>query len=724
MNGTAVSSPTAGAMQDKPGIPTEFLKLDPDLRFVKVKIGQKLPLEKGWQTTSNYNATDPDLLEWIHSGGNWGYFSRDDTNLCVLDADKPDELTDLIDYLGATLTVKSGRAGAGYHILFRCPDLGTQKIYLRNAGGEDVGDIRPGGTERKYQTLGPGSIHPDTGRPYVIVNSCDPAEVDKEELLKVVSKYFTVSKEKQATTPAPGEPRQSLERHKQREGGRDNYLYKMACKLRTYGNDEVAIFRQIMTINQEDCIPPVDVRDLERVCRQAMRHPPGKSKEYRQKPQSEHRAGFRQDLKTLKLTIRVPDDHFITKYVTHWTDRTDAYVDYHYTAALALLSIAADGKIIIPIKNTGDIQANLWIMNLGISSFSRKTTALNGAKIIVGANENYHKAPGMFSTEGLIEHYSEYPRSYLIKDECAQILGSINKKQYLSDLRDVLCELYDCSDIKRKLRTSKKNQQSEFEIVDPYPVFLFATTPGSFQEHCTKLDISSGWLIRFLYTYPRYKKPIKGLEIGTEQDARDLNVIGNEFNKIAGSVSAFNRIKMKPSQEGLVGFNNWFIHKQEEYEAEEEEKSIHSSILSRVLISALKIAALLTLGDSRSMDEFKAHGVEWNAKWQDIQQNKSLEPSFTIPDEYMEEAIRLVDEYFLPVACELITDVSLREADNIQQKIIHYLKEAPEYTLSWSALLRKMKLKSKDFREHIESLEEQEMIIVESIDRRDVVRLI
>jgi len=288
----------------------------------------------------------------------------------------------------------------------------------------------------------------------------------------------------------------------------------------------------------------------------------------------------------------------------------------------------------------------------------------------------------------------------------------------------VLCELYDCTDIKRKLRTTKRNQQSEFEIVDPYPVFLFATTPGSFYEHSTKLDISSGWLIRFLYTYPRYKKPIKGLEIGTEQDTHDLNVIGNEFNKIAGSVSAFNRIKMKPSPEGLTSFNDWFIHKQEGYEAEEEEQSLNSSILSRVLISALKIAALLTLGDSRSMDEFKAHGVEWNAKWQDIQQNKSLEPSFTIPDEYMEEAIRLVDEYFLPVACELITDVSLREADNIQQKIIHYLKEAPEYTLPWSALLRKMKLKSKDFREHIESLEEQEMIKVESIDRRDVVRLI
>ena len=416
-------------------------------------------------------------------------------------------------------------------------------------------------------------------------------------------------------------------------------------------------------------------------------------------------------VKDLKLNIDVPENHFINQYVKHHVEKTDAYPDYHYMAALTLLSIAADRTVIIPIKNVGGaVYTNLWSMCLGKSSFSRKSTALNSVKYIAGANGNFHSLPGMFSTEGLIEAFSDNPHGYLIKDECAQILGSINKKQYMSDVRDVLCELYDCGNIKRKLRTSKKNDRSEYEITDSYPVFLMATTPDNFCNSATKLDITSGWLIRFLYVYPRYPKPVKGLELGTEKDRVALDALGTRFNQISGSISAFDRVVCQPSSEALEQFNNWFIKKQEEFENSGEDLSLHSSILARILITSLKIAALLTLGDETCLDIFKAHGVDWNAHPRDIKQNHHLTPEIKIPDKYMQEAVRLVNDYFLPVASEVVEDLISRENENIQGRVIQVLKESPHQRLTRSELLRKMRMSSKLLDEHLDSLTEQELI--------------
>ncbi len=240
-------------------IPSEFIALDNDLRFIKVKKSSKIPLESDWQNTNNYSVNDPSLIQWIQSGGNYGYFLQDNTDLCVLDADKPEELKEIIEYIGSTLTVQSGRNGTGYHILFRCPNLGTQKIYLKN-NGRDIGDIRPGGTDRKYQTVGPGSIHPDTGRPYAIIYHSAPAEVDKSELLKVIKKYQSNSNKYKAG------------RRDVKTGEIDNYLTQQAGKLFNQGLRDTDLFNALSVINQEDCTPPSEDSNLRRICASAMRN--------------------------------------------------------------------------------------------------------------------------------------------------------------------------------------------------------------------------------------------------------------------------------------------------------------------------------------------------------------------------------------------------------------------------------------------------------------------
>lgn len=268
-------------------IPTEFVSLDNDLRFIKVRRGQKVPSENDWQGTRNYSVNDPDLIRWIANGGNYGYFLRDDTDLCVLDADRPEDLVDLINFLGDTLTVKSGREGNGFHILFRCAALGDKKIYLdspdkRTDEGRPVslGDIRPGSTEKKYQTVGPGSIHPDTGRPYLIINNHSPVEVDRDELLKLIHEQYTAPSKPVCTPGKASSDRliPFLSRHSQPEGGRNDYLFRHACRLRSTGCEYYEICNELRTINSQDCFPPVDAQELDTICRSAVRYPAGERK--------------------------------------------------------------------------------------------------------------------------------------------------------------------------------------------------------------------------------------------------------------------------------------------------------------------------------------------------------------------------------------------------------------------------------------------------------------
>lgn len=263
-------------------IPPEFVALDSDLRFIKVKPRSKQPAEIEWQSGNNYSANDPRLIQWIQSGNNWGYFLRDDTSLCVLDADSPNALEDLIRFIGSSLTVQSGRDGKGYHILFRCPNLGTQKIFLKDGTGKkDIGDIRPGGTGRKYQTVGPGSFHPDTGRPYLIVDNSTPAIIDPDALREVLKKYQKPIQKKHG-------------RRNVQTGEIDNYLTQQAGILFNQGFRDNGLFNALVTINREDCTPPAQDSDLRRICSSAMRN---------FKPAAPVSAGFQKPVSSNAFTL-------------------------------------------------------------------------------------------------------------------------------------------------------------------------------------------------------------------------------------------------------------------------------------------------------------------------------------------------------------------------------------------------------------------------------------
>ena len=142
-------------------IPSQLRKDDGDeFRFVLVRQGQKIPLEKGWNSTNNYSFSDPKLIRSLKSG-NYGVCSGYG-NLVVVDSDDPIIAERAEESLGVTFRVRSG-SGRGYHDYYIVPNMQRGEIFERN--GKHLGEAR----SSSQMVVGPGSIHPSGGI-YVIVN--------------------------------------------------------------------------------------------------------------------------------------------------------------------------------------------------------------------------------------------------------------------------------------------------------------------------------------------------------------------------------------------------------------------------------------------------------------------------------------------------------------------------------------------------------------------------
>lgn len=396
------------------------------------------------------------------------------------------------------------------------------------------------------------------------------------------------------------------------------------------------------------------------------------------------------DNKMMKLRMNLPDDHFICRYVRHWSDVNDAYPDYHYATALALLSAGANRVLSIRTKNLGDIRTNLWFMLLGKSSFARKSTAVKPGVQFAKMCDELQPLPGTFSPEALLESLSDNEKAYHFKDEAAQILVGLNHKSYMADLRDLFCQLYDGSPFSRMLR-SKKGEQTRFDADEPYLTLEWATTPENFFKTTTSIDSTSGFLLRFLPVYPQYPKRTMGIELGTQDvDFKEI-ALRNEYAELVEAVNEYSVINMLPSVGAMERYNAWFIAKQQVYERCGEECGLHLSVLARYVPMVLKIAALLTMGSA---------GFRWM-----IRTDEHSRVTADIPDWAMDEATRMVDEYFIPTQISLMTTVETRGAENTQERILGVLRDNGG-EMATSGLLRRTRLKSKELKEAIDALEE------------------
>jgi len=165
-------------------------------RFIKVRPKDKPAIEKGWQDARNYAADDPELLQHLTQGGNYGVMPAG--GICILDADEAPRMLDLLEPFLDTYTVRTGGDGTKFHFYFRCEGLEGKTPFYDLEDGTHLGEVY--GSGAKAYCVGPGCTHP-SGRRYEVVRDLPLKEIPLEVLEECFFARVKSSRSPAADTP-------------------------------------------------------------------------------------------------------------------------------------------------------------------------------------------------------------------------------------------------------------------------------------------------------------------------------------------------------------------------------------------------------------------------------------------------------------------------------------------------------------------------------------------
>lgn len=192
-------------------------------RFIKLKAKTKIPYEKDWQNTKNYQY---DMLN-DHEGnigviGGYG-------NLIMLDADNKEFAVEIKERLPKTFVVQTGSGGNHFYLI---SDYKTNHVFK----GE-VGELRA----NNYQVVIPGCIHPN-GNLYEVIDDNPIAEIPAEKLREIIKPYLRAEVLKEDKDFKPKEEDKDTSR-----SGRE---YKELIKLIGRGNTKREVFEAMMVYSK------------------------------------------------------------------------------------------------------------------------------------------------------------------------------------------------------------------------------------------------------------------------------------------------------------------------------------------------------------------------------------------------------------------------------------------------------------------------------------------
>jgi hypothetical protein len=397
-----------------------------------------------------------------------------------------------------------------------------------------------------------------------------------------------------------------------------------------------------------------------------------------------------------------PDNHFISKYIKFSKKLTDAYPEYHLSNALAALSIVANRKVVIPLTPTKRY-TNLWILNIGHSTISRKSTSVEILDTILELAElSFKKLPDNYSPEALIDSLADNPKAVFLKDEMGGFLKEL-RRSYKSGLEETLCRMYDCPE--KYIRQLRKET---IEIKQGYLSIIGATTPVSISEGGEESYLDSGFFPRFLFLFPeRQKKRMKVKELNEEIGKTQVE-LSQWLDELYKSLRGVQSLEITPSKEAIDYFNDW-QEDFEEYIQKHNNPWRISAFYGRAAESALKISALIEIGYydiiskiSKISNISKISKVSKQSRGDKLITNSTNSTNFTISKQSMMLAIYYVQNLFIPHSIKLATFVEKYKNVDTLQKVFDVVVRNEKIT--HSDLLRFSNMKAKDFGEIVDTL--------------------
>lgn len=273
------------------------------------------------------------------------------------------------------------------------------------------------------------------------------------------------------------------------------------------------------------------------------------------------------------------EGHFVYDFIDYVQRQTDAPHEYAEAAAFSVLSIAGYRCKAALAPYPGGLSNNLYVLLVGPTTVSRKSTVQRIATQIVKAVMPPAILPNRSTTEALIKSLSNRSGvpSLWTPDEFGVTLSQIYTRDFMAGLEEMLLTVYSGDDYvyERVLDT--------VTIRSPHLSVLAAATPESLaRAGATALD--SGLLPRFAIVYPKLMPERRGVSQAPKLFATRQNLI-SRLNDILSWSNTVRDITF--STEALEILNH-------------AEQELTAGAAARLPTMLYKVAALSAISEKRS----------------------------------------------------------------------------------------------------------------------------
>ena len=180
-------------------------------------------------------------------------------------------------------------------------------------------------------------------------------------------------------------------------------------------------------------------------------------------------------------------------YVEYASSLTDAPKIFHVFGGLTTMAACVRKRAWVPGFGGRPLYPNIWSIFIAPSSVYRKSTALNIARDMM-EEASAAILPEDFSREMLVEALSKSPQGCFVWSEFGSAISQFDK-EYMSGIKDMLADLYDCP-----LSYTRMLKSGTFQVEEPYLTILGATNVDwMVDKRNIKNDMRGGFLARCLF---------------------------------------------------------------------------------------------------------------------------------------------------------------------------------------------------------------------------------
>lgn len=381
--------------------------------------------------------------------------------------------------------------------------------------------------------------------------------------------------------------------------------------------------------------------------------------------------------------------NFVERYVDYASKLTEAPKIFHYYMGYMILSqvVGCRATCSYADYNAGP---NMWMIFIGSSSIARKSSSWKIGLDILDEVFNAELGPQYrLPNDGSYEAWIEYldakkdPESgvaegIMVFDEFKRLHDWLSQK-YTAQLEGLLLSTYDQTPIHRRVGTRK--EKKEYSIKHPYLNIVASSTMSLFNKSVTNERIESGFLPRF--------QIICSDDCGTLIPLRPMPdfAVRNSLIEQLKNIRATIRGQYTYSKEAVDYYNKWYAHVATDLITKSSEHMI--PFLSRRRSDVHKYAMLNCI----------------------MRNDSSRVMSLTDVEQAIEESMKNVLMYTESVINDKLTTDKF-QSDRMRVYDIIKAKQNGNGGVHHSLILKLSKMNKKNFDEIINTLAEEESIII------------